>query len=88
MKENNIENNENSFETEEEARNFFEKLGFSIESHSFMEVFDNLSSPKKLGLSESQVKYVRRCSSVCNESYLTLIPQQTGSNNVPDGQQS
>lgn len=48
----------NRFETEEEARNFFEKLGFSIESHSFMEVFDNLSSPKRLGLSESQVKYV------------------------------
>lgn len=48
----------NRFETEEEARSFFEKLGFSIERHSFMEVYNDLSSPKRLKLSESQIKEV------------------------------
>ena len=41
----------NSFENEEEARNFFEKLDFSVERHSFLEVKDELVSPQKLGLS-------------------------------------
>jgi len=48
----------NRFETEEEAKNFFENLGFSIERHSFMEVYDELTSPKILHLSEQQVKDV------------------------------
>lgn len=48
----------NRFETEEEAKEFFENLGFSIERHSFMEVYDDLISPKKLNLSEQQVKDV------------------------------
>ncbi|MFH1547305.1 MAG: class I SAM-dependent methyltransferase, partial [bacterium] len=48
----------NRFETEKEARDFFEKLGFLIERHSFMEVYNDLSSPKKLRLSESQIKDV------------------------------
>lgn len=46
----------NRFETEKEARDFFENLGFSIKRHSFMEVHDNLTSPQKLNLSEQQVK--------------------------------
>ena len=48
----------NRFETEEEAKNFFENLGFSIERHSFMEVYDDLTSPKTLQLSEQQVRDV------------------------------
>jgi len=48
----------NRFETEEEAKNFFENLGFSIERHSFMEVYDGLTSPKILSLSQQQVKDV------------------------------
>lgn len=48
----------NRFETEEEAKDFFENLGFSIERHSFMEVYDDLTSPKTLHLSEQQVKDV------------------------------
>jgi O-methyltransferase involved in polyketide biosynthesis len=46
----------NRFETEEEAKRFFENLGFSIESHSFSEVINDLKSPKNLGLSEEHVK--------------------------------
>lgn len=48
----------NCFETEEEAKKFFEDLGFSIERHSFMEVYSDLTSPKTLGLSQQQVKDV------------------------------
>ena len=48
----------NRFETEEEARTFFENLGFSIERHSFMEVANELSSPSQLGLSGQQVRDV------------------------------
>ena len=46
----------NRFDTEEEAKDFFENLGFSIERHSFMEVKDMLTSPNKLNLSDLQVK--------------------------------
>lgn len=46
----------NRFETEEEAREFFESLGFAIESHSFSEVIDDLTSPKNLGLSQEHVR--------------------------------
>lgn len=46
----------NRFEKEEDAKLFFEKLGFSIERHSFIEVIDDLVSPSRLKLSESQVK--------------------------------
>ena len=46
----------NRFETEDEAKKFFEHLNFSIERHSFMEVYDDLTSPKKLHLSEQQVR--------------------------------
>ncbi|MFA7717116.1 MAG: class I SAM-dependent methyltransferase [Candidatus Absconditabacterales bacterium] len=48
----------NRFETEEEAKKFFEDLGFSIERHRFMEVYDDLISPKRLHLSQQQVKDV------------------------------
>jgi len=62
-----IENNR--FEKEDDARKFFEELGFFIERHSFDEVRDNLVSPMRLGLSESQVNdtledavvFVMRC---------------------------
>jgi len=37
---------------------FFENLGFSIERHSFMEVCDDLVSPKILNLPDEQVKAV------------------------------
>jgi len=46
----------NRFETEKEAIDFFENLGFSIERHSFMEVYDDLVSPNRLNLIEQQVK--------------------------------
>jgi len=46
----------NRFEDESHARRFFEELGFSIESHSFMEVFDELVSPQALGLSEDETR--------------------------------
>lgn len=46
----------NRFETEEDAKKYFEGLGFSVERHSFMEVKDELSSPQKLNLQGSLVK--------------------------------
>lgn len=46
----------NRFETEEDARKFFENLGFLIERHSFMEVKNDLVSPQKINLQDSQVK--------------------------------
>jgi O-methyltransferase involved in polyketide biosynthesis len=47
---------DNRFENEEAARTFFENLGFSIERHSFMEVWDELVSPKNLGMSDEEAK--------------------------------
>ncbi len=44
-----------SFESEAKAREFFEGLGFVVESHSFREVLDELSSPQKLNLSRERV---------------------------------
>jgi len=43
-----------SFENEAAARAFFEEQGFAVESHSFKEVLDELSSPKKLGFSRER----------------------------------
>ncbi len=43
-----------SFQDEAAARRFFEELGFSVESHSFREVLDELSSPAGLGLSRER----------------------------------
>lgn len=44
-----------SFESEAKAREFFEGLGFAVESHSFREVLDELSSPQKLNLPRERV---------------------------------
>lgn len=46
----------NRFETEGEARKFFKALGFSIKRYSFAEVYDELTSPKKLKLSGRQTR--------------------------------
>ena len=43
-----------SFENEAAARAFFEEQGFVVESHSFKEVLDELSSPAELGLSRDR----------------------------------
>jgi O-methyltransferase involved in polyketide biosynthesis len=48
--------NTNRFETEKEAIKFFENLGFSIKKHSTMEIHNDLTSSKKLKLSEKQTK--------------------------------
>ena len=48
----------NYFATEEEARAFFEGLGFSVERHSLNEVRGELKSPEILGLSEETVQGV------------------------------
>jgi hypothetical protein len=44
-----------AFKDEASARTFFENLGFTIESHSFVEILDELSSPQKLNFSKEQV---------------------------------
>lgn len=48
----------NRFETEQQAKEFFENLGFSVERHSFMEVINDLKSPARLELPESEVKNI------------------------------
>jgi O-methyltransferase involved in polyketide biosynthesis len=49
-------NESNYFKDEAEAMAFFEKLGFTIEKHSFTEVFDKLSSPSILSLPKETIR--------------------------------
>ncbi|MGC8604765.1 MAG: class I SAM-dependent methyltransferase [Desulfomonilaceae bacterium] len=51
-----IDVRENAFPDAAHAKSFFETLGFDVEQRSFMEVVDQLTSPKKLGISGSEVK--------------------------------
>jgi O-methyltransferase involved in polyketide biosynthesis len=46
----------NYFKDENVARNFFEDKGFIVEKHPFLEVFDELSSPKNLSLPAESVR--------------------------------
>ena len=50
-----IDVSENAF-PDADARSFFETLGFEVEQRSFMEVVDQLASPKKLGMTDSDVE--------------------------------
>ncbi len=45
----------NLFTDEAHAKHYFEMRGFSVESHSFLEVTDQLASPELLGMSEEEV---------------------------------
>jgi O-methyltransferase involved in polyketide biosynthesis len=51
-----IDVNNNVFEDEPEAIKFFEDLGFKVESHSFLEVGDILTSQARLGMSDVDVR--------------------------------
>ena len=51
-----IDINQNTFESEQAAVEFFEVLGFVVEKHSFGEIIDELVSPNKFGLSAEYVK--------------------------------
>ncbi|MFA5047824.1 MAG: non-canonical purine NTP pyrophosphatase [Patescibacteria group bacterium] len=48
--------NNNTFESEQAAAEFFESLGFTVEKHSFWEIIDELVSPKKLGVSMEETR--------------------------------
>lgn len=50
-----IDVSQNVFEDVEQARAFFEDLGFKVEEHSFLEVSDQLVSPAKLDMSKEDV---------------------------------
>jgi len=55
---NNLSSRNNSnwrFEDEEHVREFFEKIGFSLEFHYYNEVKNELTSPKKLNLTSDEV---------------------------------
>lgn len=54
----------NLFKDEEDAKQFFGDLGFSVKSHSFLEVIDELTSPAKLGMSRDYVEAIN-ASPVC-----------------------
>jgi len=60
---------QNVFEDESHARDFFEALGFKIESHSFLEVSDRLVSPAKVGMTAKDVK---RLNEPCVAFVMTL----------------
>lgn len=46
----------NAFKSVEDAKRFFKQLGFSVEVHSFLEVKNTLSSPKKLDISKRKLE--------------------------------
>ena len=48
--------NQNRFENVEQAKEFFENLGFSVEKHSWLEIINELVSPQKLDISEDEVR--------------------------------
>jgi len=50
----------NLFKDVHDAKQFFEKLGFSVESHSFLEVVDQLVSPERLGLDKDYVEAINQ----------------------------
>jgi O-methyltransferase involved in polyketide biosynthesis len=45
----------NLFKDEDDAKQFFDDLGFSVESHSFSEVLDELTSPARLSMPRDYV---------------------------------
>ena len=51
-----IDVSENAFPDAAHAKSFFETLGFEVEQRSFMEVVDQLTSPKRLGMGKSDVE--------------------------------
>jgi hypothetical protein len=55
---------DNLFKDEEDAKHFFEDLGFDVESHSFLEVIDELTSPTKLDMPRDYVEAINS-SAVC-----------------------
>jgi len=50
-----IDLSKNVFRDEQHARDFFEGLGFTVDSHTFLEVTDELVSPVLLGMSDEEV---------------------------------
>ncbi len=53
-----IDINQNAFENQDEAKEFFENLGFKVEIHSFLEVEDILVSPQRLKISKEKVRKI------------------------------
>jgi len=51
-----IDVSENAFSDVAHAKSFFETLGFHVEQRSFMEVLDQLTSPKRLHMSDTEVE--------------------------------
>lgn len=55
---------DNLFKDEEDAKQFFDGLGFDVESHSFLEVIDERTSPAKLDMPRDYVEAING-SAVC-----------------------
>lgn len=51
----NLDLEKNLFESESQAKEFFENLGFTVERHSFLEVSSDLVSPARLDISDDDV---------------------------------
>jgi len=49
---------DNLFKDEEDAKKFFGNLGFSVESHSFLEMLDDLTSPQALDMPRDYVEAI------------------------------
>jgi O-methyltransferase involved in polyketide biosynthesis len=50
-----IDIEKNKFKSVKEAKKFFQKIGFSIEAHKFIEVQDQLVSPKRLNITSEKL---------------------------------
>jgi O-methyltransferase involved in polyketide biosynthesis len=51
-----VDIDQNAFENQDEAKEFFERFGFKVEVHSFLEVEGELVSPSKLKISKEKVR--------------------------------
>lgn len=49
---------DNLFKDEEDAKLFFNDLGFEVESHSFLEVIDQLTTPEALNMAQDYVEAI------------------------------
>lgn len=51
-----VDLSQNVFESQDQAENYFNGLGFKVERHSFLEVSDELVSPSRLDMTAEQVE--------------------------------
>lgn len=53
-----VDIDKNRFENVQQAKNFFEDLGFAVEVHSLLEIINELKSPKAIGQTQKETEYI------------------------------